>query len=154
ALAREVYLRAKIALTVENVDAARQMLDLERRRMEQGDMSGNDFDRLSLDTTLLELDLPRLRADHEAAVADVRAALGPGISPSPSGVGVLAGAAPAPESPEVEPAIEGRADHAAISLEMQPPRATRGSRGAARSPTPCSASATRTIASRRPATSS
>ena len=119
ALAREVYLRAKIAVTVENVDSARQMLDLERRRMEQGDMSGNDFDRLSLDTLLLELDLPRLRADHEAAVADVHAALGPGTSPAESGVDVLAAAAPAPDAPEVESAIEGRADHAAISLEMQ-----------------------------------
>ncbi len=119
ALARELYLRSKIGVMQENFDSARQMLDLEHQRLDQGDMSGNDFDRLSLDTTLLELDLPRARAEHEAALADVRAILGPESTPSRRGMEALESAASVPETIEVEPAIEARADHAAISLEMQ-----------------------------------
>jgi cobalt-zinc-cadmium efflux system outer membrane protein len=119
ALARELYLRSKIAVMQENLDSARQMLDLEHQRLDQGDMSGNDFDRLSLDTTLLELDLPRARAEHAAALADVRAILGPESTPSRRGMEALESAASVPETVEVEPAIEARADHAAIALEMQ-----------------------------------
>jgi cobalt-zinc-cadmium efflux system outer membrane protein len=119
ALGRELYLRSKIAVMQENLDAARQMLALEKKRVDQGDMSGNDYDRLTLDTTLLELDLPRARAEHAAALADVRAILGPESTPSSRGMEALSSAASVPEAFDLEPAIVGRADHAAISLEMQ-----------------------------------
>jgi cobalt-zinc-cadmium efflux system outer membrane protein len=119
ALGRELYLRSKIVVMQENLDAARQMLELEHKRLDQGDMSGNDFDRLTLDTTLLELELPRTRAEHEAALADVRAILGPESTPSSRGMEALSSAASVPETFDLEPAIEGRADHAAISFEMQ-----------------------------------
>jgi cobalt-zinc-cadmium efflux system outer membrane protein len=119
ALGREVYLRERIALLGDNLDAARQMLDLERRRLDQGDLSRNDFDRLSLDTTLLELELPRARAEHEAALADLRAVLGTAGTPSTRGIDALATAAPLPEILEIDAAIESRPDHQAIALEMQ-----------------------------------
>jgi cobalt-zinc-cadmium efflux system outer membrane protein len=119
ALGREVYLRERIALLGDNLDAARQMLDLEKKRLDQGDLSRNDYDRLSLDTTLLELDLPRARAEHEAALADLRAVLGTAGAPSSRGIDALATAAPLPEVLGVDAAIESRPDHQAIALEMQ-----------------------------------
>ena len=119
ALGREIYLRERIALLGDNLDAARQMLDLERKRLDQGDLSRNDFDRLSLDTTLLELELPRARAEHEAALADLRTVLGTSGAPSPRGIDALSSAAPLPEVLEIDAAIESRPDHRAIALEMR-----------------------------------
>jgi cobalt-zinc-cadmium efflux system outer membrane protein len=103
----------------ENLDSARQLLDLERKRFDQGDMSGNDYDRLTLDTTLLEFDLPRSRAEHEAASAGVRAILGVEAPPPARGAGALEAAASVPEGIEIDAAIENRSDHEAILLEMR-----------------------------------
>lgn len=119
ALAREIYLREKIAKLEDNLDAARQVLGLEEKRLDHGDLSRNEYDRLTLDTTILELDLPRARAEHEAALGDLRAILGSRGLPSALGIEALASAAPIPEAPELESAVEGRADHQALALEMQ-----------------------------------
>jgi len=119
AFGREIYLRERIAELEVNLDAARQVLALEEKRLDHGDLSRNDYDRLSLDTTILELDLPRARAEHEAVLGELRAVLGPLGLPSGRGIEALASAAPIPEAPELEAAVEGRADHQALALEMQ-----------------------------------
>jgi cobalt-zinc-cadmium efflux system outer membrane protein len=120
ALAREVYLHARIAELEENLKAAQEMLKLESTRLAHGDISGNDYDRLVLDTTLLELEMPRTKAELEAASADVRAILGAPYVPGSAEMSALVGGASLPPGQlDVESALENRADHRAIALEVQ-----------------------------------
>lgn len=119
ALGREVYLRARLALMQESLAAAQQMLDVEHGRLQNGDMSSNDFDRLTLDTTLLELELPRTQSDHDAALADLHALLGSDCPLEPGGAEALAHSAPVPETADLEAALAVRADLRAIDLERQ-----------------------------------
>jgi cobalt-zinc-cadmium efflux system outer membrane protein len=120
ALAREVYLRARMAELEENLKAAQEMARVENTRLQQGDISGNDYDRLILDTTLLELEMPRTKAELDAAAADVRAILGAPYVPGTAEMSALvSGASLPPGELDVETALENRADHRAIALEVQ-----------------------------------
>ncbi|MFN8058950.1 MAG: TolC family protein [Vicinamibacterales bacterium] len=75
AMSRILYVKARQALLQESLDAARQILELQRTRLERGDLSGNDFDRLFIDTETLEADLAQTRADAAAADADCQSAV-------------------------------------------------------------------------------
>ncbi len=75
ALGRLVHLGARQAVLRESLESARRSVDLDRVRLEQGEVSGNDHDRLVLDTLSLELDGERNRAEYEEALAECRAAL-------------------------------------------------------------------------------
>jgi outer membrane protein TolC len=119
ALAREAYLRARLALMEESLAAARQTLEVERGRLQNGDMSSNDFDRLTLDTTLLELDQPRTRSEHESAQADVRALLGQDCPLEQDGAAALSASVPAPETTDLDALLLARADHRALELERR-----------------------------------
>jgi cobalt-zinc-cadmium efflux system outer membrane protein len=120
ALAREVYLRARMAELQENLGAAQEMLKVESTRLAQGDISGNDYDRLILDTTLLELEMPRTQSELEAAAADVRAILGAPFAPGAVEMSALESGASLPAGAlDVESALENRADHRAIALEVE-----------------------------------
>ena len=68
ALARVVYLRARLAFLEESLQAGRQIETLQRSRLDNGDISGSDFDRLLVDTSLLESDVARTRADTGEAM--------------------------------------------------------------------------------------
>src|SRR5262245_30561001 len=75
ALARVVYLRARLAFLEESLQAGRQIETLQRSRLDNGDISGSDFDRLLVDTSVLESDVERTRADTGEALATCRAIL-------------------------------------------------------------------------------
>jgi cobalt-zinc-cadmium efflux system outer membrane protein len=75
ALGRVVYLTARQGILEEQLVSARAAAALEKVRLEQGAISGNDYDRLLLDTTTLEVDLARSRADFEGALAGCRGVL-------------------------------------------------------------------------------
>lgn len=120
ALVRSIYLTKRSALLDESLTAAKQLLDVQRSRLDHGDISRNDFDRLTLDTTLLELEAPKTRAELEGALADVRTLLGTDAvlgAPEPD---VLAKAGAFDLSlVDVDDAIANRADHAALTLDMR-----------------------------------
>jgi cobalt-zinc-cadmium efflux system outer membrane protein len=69
-LARLVFLEARQGALEESLAAARQALELQRVRLERGDLSGTDYDRLYLDALGLEADVATNRSDLEAARAD------------------------------------------------------------------------------------
>jgi len=120
ALAREVYLKARLGQLEENLRAAQQMLAVERTRLDQGDLSGNDYDRLILDTTLLELEMPRTRAELDDAAADLRAILGASYESGAAEITALGtGANLTLDGVDIESALETRADHQAIALEVE-----------------------------------
>lgn len=120
ALAREVYLKARLGQLEENLRAAQEMLAVERTRRDQGDLSGNDYDRLILDTTLIELEMPRTRAELDDAAADLRAILGGAYESAPAEISALgSGANLALEGLDIDAALETRADHQAIALEVE-----------------------------------
>ncbi len=99
ALANVAHRKARLDLLEQTRDEARTVVQLEKRRLEQGDLSGNDFDRLAVDLMGLEADAVQARAEHASALADCAAALtapcDPGTSPEP----LLDAAAPLPEDP-------------------------------------------------------
>src|SRR5439155_9520174 len=70
ALARTVYLKVRLSVLEGSLDAARQNMELQRSRLENGDLSGNDFDRLQVDTMLLESELAANRQEYEEAAAE------------------------------------------------------------------------------------
>jgi outer membrane protein, heavy metal efflux system len=75
ALGRVVYLAQRQSALDESLSSAQQMLELSRSRLEHGDLSGTDYDRLLVDTMVLEADVARNRADVNAALSACRAVL-------------------------------------------------------------------------------
>ncbi len=119
ALAKSVYLRSRLALLEDSLAAAKQLLDVEAARRAQGDVSDNDYDRLSLDTTLLELDVPRGRSDLEAARAELCTLLGTNQLEEADGAEPLASLAKIPvPAADLEDALLHRADLAADADEI------------------------------------
>ncbi|MCC6746685.1 MAG: TolC family protein [Deltaproteobacteria bacterium] len=74
-LGRLVHLAARERLLGESLASARQVVSIERTRLDQGYISGNDFDRLNLDTMGIEADLARAQAETEAVRGSCRATL-------------------------------------------------------------------------------
>ena len=64
AIARVLYLKSRQATLQDGLDTARQIVELQRTRFERGDLSGTDFDRLQLDTQMLEADLAQRSEEH------------------------------------------------------------------------------------------
>jgi outer membrane protein, heavy metal efflux system len=75
ALGRVVYLKAKLAVLAESLESATNAVELERTRVQQGYTSGNDFDRLLLDTMSLRIEYHRAATDYEVAQAACTALL-------------------------------------------------------------------------------
>ena len=74
AIARVLYAKSRRAALTGSLDSARQILALQRVRLDRGDLSGIDFDRLQLDAQMLEADLAQATADLNdslSACADV-----------------------------------------------------------------------------------
>ncbi len=123
ALARVAYLRSRQAALEENLVDARQILDLQRTRLENGDISGNDYDRLLLDTTILESDVAQNRSEYRGAVQTCAALL---YAPCDDHEADLAAVEAAAEVPSLlatwEQDIERRPDLRALDLEEQSAR--------------------------------
>ncbi len=75
ALARVLYLEQRQSILEERVRAAHQMIALESVRLQHGDISGTDLDRLRLDTAAVERAAADNRADRDAALGDCSTAL-------------------------------------------------------------------------------
>jgi cobalt-zinc-cadmium efflux system outer membrane protein len=118
AIGRVVYVRAKQALIEDALAAAKRASEVERVRLEQGAISGTDFDRIELERMALETDAARSRSEVIAALAACRAAV---LSPC-EGVGASLGdldaAAPLPPSTAPD-AIEKRPDVVALRLKAR-----------------------------------
>ena len=68
-IARVLYGRSRKAALTEELENARQVVALQRVRLERGDLSGIDFDRLQLDAQMLEADLAQAVADYTESLA-------------------------------------------------------------------------------------
>ncbi len=123
ALGRVVYLTARQSILEEQLVSARAAAQLERVRLDQGAISGNDYDRLLLDTMTLELDLARSRSDFEGALAGCRGALLASCDAPGATLVDLEQAAPLPERMGIpRDALERRADVQALNLERDAAR--------------------------------
>src|SRR5438093_1241227 len=96
--------------------AARQNLDLQRSRLENGDLSGNDFDRLLVDTLLLESEVDANRQESESTAAACGAVLADPCSVAGAGIESVNRAAALPPAPDARAAIERRPDIQALAL--------------------------------------
>src|SRR2546425_460930 len=74
-LGRVAYLGARQSVLEDSLASARQNVELQRSRVDNGDLSGNDFDRLLVDTMLLESEVAANRRESEAEVASCGAVL-------------------------------------------------------------------------------
>lgn len=111
ALARVAYLKGRLALLEENLAGAQRVADLERARLEHGALSGNDYDRLLLDTITLTSDVARNRAEYTAALGVCQAVLhapcdADAAEPSDLDTAAPIPAVPAPFDPARRPDIE------------------------------------------------
>src|SRR5262249_42739209 len=116
ALGRVAYLRSRLSALEESLAAARQVLELQRSRFDHGDLSGNDYDRLALDTMVLESDAVQNRADFDAALGMCQAALYAPCDPGQMDLGVLDDAAAVAVPEGWEDALDRRPDVRALDL--------------------------------------
>jgi cobalt-zinc-cadmium efflux system outer membrane protein len=119
ALARVAYLSKRQQALEESLGAARQIEDLQRARFEHGDLSGNDYDRLSLDTLVLASDTSQNRSAYAAALSDCRAALAADCDASQVGGQELDAAAALPEDAGGAADLDARPDLHALALAEQ-----------------------------------
>jgi cobalt-zinc-cadmium efflux system outer membrane protein len=123
AMGRVVYLTARQGILEEQLASARAATELERIRYEQGAISGNDYDRLLLDTTSLEIDLARSRSDFEGALASCRGVLLASCDSPGATLNDLEESAQLPERlGTAHDLLEHRADLQALNLERDAAR--------------------------------
>ncbi len=118
ALARVVYLEARLATLEEGLVSAQRSDELQRSRLDHGGISGNDFDRLQLDTISLETDVARSRSEYIGALAACEGVLYAPCDTTAEDLAALDAAAALPASlPEPAASIAGRPDIAVAQLE-------------------------------------
>jgi outer membrane protein, heavy metal efflux system len=117
ALGRLVYFQARQTQLEESLRSAVRGLDLEQRRLDLQDLSGNDFDRLVLDTMTLEADVAKNQAELGVAAADCRALLTAPCDLSPAGITELDGAAALPAGANAKTALTTRPDLESLRLQ-------------------------------------
>jgi len=123
ALGRVVYLTARQGILEEQLVSAREAARIEHVRLEQGAISGNDYDRLLLDTITLELDLTRSRSDFDSALASCRGTLLASCDAPGATLVDLEEAAQLPERIGApRDMLERRADVQALNLERDAAR--------------------------------
>lgn len=116
-LVRLAYLRARQGVLEESLAGARQILDLQKSRLENGDLSGSDYDRLLVDTMVLDAEVARTRAEYEEALTTCRAILFAPCAPPDVDLAGSTGAADVPAAPDPEAALVRRPDLQALDLE-------------------------------------
>ena len=120
ALARLAYLASKRDVVAANLQASKQLRDLEKTRLDKQDLSALEFARIELETEALELQLGRSEAELTSAVAACSAAIYAPCSPAGLDPTALDSAAPLPSTlPEPDQAIEHRPAREASRLEAQ-----------------------------------
>jgi cobalt-zinc-cadmium efflux system outer membrane protein len=123
ALGRVAYLKSRQALLLQSRATTREVLDLQRARLDKGDLSGNDYDRLLLDTILLESELSRNESEYRAAGFACGALLGGPCEADDADFNALeASAAVAPPTDAAEALLLRRADLQALSLAARAAR--------------------------------
>jgi outer membrane protein, heavy metal efflux system len=122
ALARVVYLNSRHAALEESLSAAKENVELQRARFTNGDLSGNDFDRLKVDTAILESEVAGTLQDFEEAAASCGALLAASCDALGGSLGILGDAAPVPDAPDVEAALESRPDLKAMGFDRDAAR--------------------------------
>jgi cobalt-zinc-cadmium efflux system outer membrane protein len=120
ALGRVAYFAVRKEALTGSLAAVRENLDLQHSRLDNGDISGNDYDRLLLDATVLEADVGQTAADFEAALASCQATLQAPCDPAGAASELLASAAPVPvRDSGWEEAVSKRPDLKALDLLAQ-----------------------------------
>jgi cobalt-zinc-cadmium efflux system outer membrane protein len=98
ALARIVYLAERGHVLEERLRSARHVAELEHVRLEHGDISGIDQDRLELDAAAVARGLADNQVDLQSAVADCSALLVGSCWPMDAAMDSIDSAAPTPET--------------------------------------------------------
>lgn len=125
ALGRALYLRERQTTLEETLASARRVLDLEKARLDHGEVSGNDYDRLLLDTTTLESDFARSAAEYRASLDACRAVLFAECAVDDAGMEIaeLGSAVALPEPPvDEESALAQRPDVKSLESEREAAR--------------------------------
>jgi len=115
AMGQVVYFKARLALLEDTLSSMKQSADLYRVQMEQGALSGSDYDRLVLDNLRLETEIAKGRAEYTAALAACQAAVFAPCTTEDAQISDIDAAAPLP--PTLESSLAGRPDIAAARLE-------------------------------------
>jgi cobalt-zinc-cadmium efflux system outer membrane protein len=122
AIARVLYGKSRKAALTEELENAHQILDLQRVRLERGDLSGIDFDRLQLDTQMLEADLAQASADYTENLAGCASVLFAPCDPGDADLDVVTKQLqPADQvwPPDWEAALKDRPDLQALDIQQQ-----------------------------------
>ncbi len=122
ALARVVYLRARLAFLEESLQAGRQIESLQRSRLDNGDISGSDFDRLLVDTSLLESDVARTRADTGEAIAACGALLYAPCDAAGPDLAAIVSMTEVPAAADIESVLAVRPDLRSLDLQAEAAR--------------------------------
>jgi outer membrane protein, heavy metal efflux system len=69
-LGRVVYLSVRQRILDERLDSAQRIAEVQKARLDRGDMSGIDYDRLVLDAAQVQEDVADNRTELEAGLAD------------------------------------------------------------------------------------
>lgn len=124
ALARLIWLQERERLLQERLVASREVLGMEKIRLEHGDISGIDHDRLVVDTTAIERAVADNRVEAELVAASCEALLlGPCLVDG--NIAVVDGAAPVPTTLEAQASrVLERAELRALRLSVSAAEAT------------------------------
>ncbi len=117
-LARVIYLKARLATLEDGLASAQKSDELQKSRLDHGGISGNDFDRLQLDTISLETDVARSRSEYIGALAACEGVLyAPCDAAAEDAAALDAAAALPPTLPAPAASIASRPDIAVAQLE-------------------------------------
>jgi cobalt-zinc-cadmium efflux system outer membrane protein len=117
-LGKLAYVAAKRTVVATNLEAAKKLMDSEKKRVELKDLSPLEFARIELDTEEIELQLTRADADLTTAIATCSATLFATCSAAGLDSATLDAGAPLPASVgDPASAIESRPVRMASKLE-------------------------------------
>jgi outer membrane protein, heavy metal efflux system len=124
ALARVVYLGERGHVLQERLASATNVAQLERVRLEHGDISGIDMDRLELDVSAVLRQLADNQAEASLAQADCATLLTGACIPGDATMDAVDGSVPVPESfSSIESMVGERPDVRAMRLSSSASRA-------------------------------
>ncbi|MBS1816826.1 MAG: TolC family protein [Acidobacteria bacterium] len=122
AMARVLHARSRKSALTEALDTMRQILDLQRVRLERGDLSGIDFDRLQLDAQVVDADLAQATADLTDALVTCQNVLFASCDGTPGDLDAISTLLQAPDGllpPGWDAQLPERPDVKALAAEQQ-----------------------------------
>jgi outer membrane protein, heavy metal efflux system len=118
ALAKVVYLRTRQQILADRLESAKRIADLEKVRLQHGDLSGSDYDRLLLDVATVEREVADGNAEYQAVLAECATALIGSCANAPADMDSVDESALAPKKlPDIASAVAARPDVRALRLE-------------------------------------